>query len=141
MNTVLESLLNDMLALCTQFHAFTLRQIGKLEHAEDEVLLAYIDEREELIESMRALEQRIDGVTETLSAEEQSDPAVQRMRGEIRAILSKTATIDMDTMRILSDRMAFYRNATIKARRKKQLSAYLETGIPCDNCSSTDFTK
>lgn len=141
MNTVLESLLNDMLALCTQLHTLTLQHVGKLDDAEDEVLLAYIDEREEIIESMRALEQRIDGVTDTLSTADQSDPAVQRMHADIHALLSKTATIDMDTMRILSDRMALYRNATIKARRKKQLSAYLETGIPCDNCSSTDFTK
>lgn len=141
MNTVLESLLNDMLALCTQLHALTLRQMGKLEHAEDEVLLAYIDDREEIIASMRALEQRIDALTDTLSAEEQSNAAVQQMRAQTHAILSKTATIDMDTMRILSDRMALYRNATIKARRQRKLSAYLETTMPCDNCSSTDFTK
>ncbi len=141
MNAALASLLNDMLALSTQLHALSLQRSEDLENAEDEALLAHIDEREEIIDAMRSLEQRVDGLTDTLSAEEQADPDAQQLRARIRALLSETETIDMQTMRVLSERMVLYRNETIKARQKKQLAAYLETDIPYGSNTNADFTK
>ena len=54
-------------------------------------------------------------------------PDVDEIRGSIRTVLGDISAKDMEIMKIISGRMQLYE--TLKARNKKNISAYMRTAI------------
>lgn len=54
---------------------------------------------------------------------------IEGLRQTARSVLSEIADIDIKAMSLLSEKMQKYKDEILKIRNKKNLSAYIKTGI------------
>ena len=127
----LRSLMAEALRLSAQLQDYTDVNSDVFLSDDDDKILEVLENREKYIESLADLEVRIDTVVDN---EDGHDPCavplsdVQDLRRSVRSVLADVAAKDMKVMKLISSRMQIYRDETLKARSKQNLTAYMRSG-------------
>ena len=124
-------LMEETLRICSDLEQFTRENFSLLQGEDDKSIIRMIREREVYISALIQMEYRIDLLFDEVDAYEYGDclpPEADRLRQSVRTTLHTVSELDLEVMKLISSRLQEYRDATIKARNRKHLSAYIRTG-------------
>ena len=124
----LRTLMAEALELCTLLQQCSDDNLEIFKSEDDEKIVEIINHREDIIDALVSIESRIDSMlddTNPTVAGQPMPPEVEELRRSVRAKLDAQAAKDLELMKIISSKMHKYRNETLKARSKQNLSAYM----------------
>lgn len=140
----LRSLMEEAFRLCVKLQEYTDENFEVFLGDDDEKIVDVISSREKIIESLINVEYQIDTIldeTDEYESGESLPPDVDEIRQSIREVLDNISIKDMEIMKTISSKMQMYKIETLKARNKKNLSAYMRTGGAEPAGDSVDFSK
>lgn len=140
----LRTLMAQALEICAALLTYSNENFDVFLSEDDEKITDVINSREKMIETLIGIEYRTDIILDEVEeyGYGQSLPDdVDVLRQSVRAILSDISAKDMEIMKIIGGRMQMYKNETLKARNKKNLSAYMRTAFSNEPGDSVDFIK
>ncbi|NLT13238.1 MAG: hypothetical protein GXY05_02740 [Clostridiales bacterium] len=111
---------------------------------DDEKINELINSREKMIETLIGIEYRIDSILNEAKEYDfgTSLPAdIDDIRRSVRKTLDEVSARDMEIMKLIAGKMQKYKTETLKARNKKNLSAYMRTAFSDETGDSVDFKK
>ena len=124
------SLLTEAFRLCILLQNYTEENFDVFTSDNDENIIEVIDKREELIGALADIDCKLDGDLSGASEYARGKslpPDLEKLRCSISAVLNAISVRDMQIIKIISGRMQTYRNETLKARSKQNLSAYMRS--------------
>lgn len=123
-------LMNEALETCVLLQRYSDENYDAFQRDDDEKIFEVISNREKIIESLAGIECKIDALLDEAAEYEHEAPSkVEELRLSIRAILNDIAVRDIEIMKTISGRMQVYKIEILKARNKKNLSAYMRTSV------------
>jgi hypothetical protein len=143
-NTQLLALMSEALGTCILLRDFTIESYEMFQNDDSNDILEIVNKREQIVEKLINLEYQIDIILDEVEeyAYGQALPEdVEEMRQSVRAILSEISKKDIEIMNLISRRMQKYKNETLKARNKKNLSAYMKNTFMQQPGESVDYSK
>ncbi|MPM15990.1 hypothetical protein SDC9_62364 [bioreactor metagenome] len=124
----LRPLMEEALTRCLSLRQFSEASIRIFTEGSDEDILEFLAQRDAIIADLAALESRFDTMLEDLGEKRDLPQDVARLRGKVRAVLAEVGELDLRAMELLRTRMQEYKDATLKARSREHISAYIESG-------------
>ena len=97
-----------------------------------------------MIEALIDIEYRTDAILNEVKEYDSGKtlpPDIDDIRKSIRSILSEITKRDIEIMKLVAGKMQKYKTETLKARNKKNLSAYMRTAFSDEPGDSVDFIK
>jgi hypothetical protein len=138
------ALMDQALETCFALQKYSEVNFDVFLSEDDAGITEVINNREKMIETLIGIEYKTDII---LDEEEEYDygeslpPEVDAVRQAVRTVLNGISAKDMEIMKIIGGRMQMYKIETLKARNKKNLSAYMKTAFSNEPGDSVDFTK
>ncbi|MEL4106707.1 hypothetical protein AAFA46_07730 [Oscillospiraceae bacterium WX1] len=142
--TVLRTLMAEALDISRTLKAYTDEHYDVFLSGDDEKIVAVVNDREKIIEKLVSIEYQIDDLFENVDAFENGralPPDAEALRRAARAVLRDVSKKDLDIMKIIGGKMKIYKNETLKARNKKNISAYMKTVLSEQPGDSVDLSK
>lgn len=124
----LRTLMEEALTRCLSLRQFSEASIRSFTEGSDEDVLEVLAQRDVLIADLAALESRFDTILEDLGERRALPQDVAQLRGKVRAVLAEVGGLDLRAMELLRTRMQDYKDATLKARSREHISAYIQSG-------------
>jgi len=138
------ALMSEALGTCILLRDFTAESYESFQDDDDNDILETVNKREQIVETLISLECQIDVILDEVEeyANGQSLPDdVEEIRQSVRTVLSEVSGKDIEFMNLISRRMQKYKNETLKARNKKNLSAYMKNSFLKQPGDSVDYSK
>lgn len=129
-NTKLLFLMKEALSVCTMLYDYSFEKMNHLDLLSDEEVLQTIQEREPFLNQLINLEYQIYDILDESDIELHSiklPDDVESIRQTVRQVLNEIDKIDDQAINCLSDKIQIYKNDALKARNKKNLSAYIQS--------------
>lgn len=130
LNTKLLSLMKEALSVCTMLYDYSFEKMNHLDLLSDEEVLQTIQEREPFLNQLINLEYQIYDILDASDIELNNiklPDDVENVRQTVRQVLNEIDKIDDQAINCLSDKIQIYKNDALKARNKKNLSAYIQS--------------
>lgn len=140
----LRTLMDQALQTCVALQNYSDACFDTFLSEDDAKITEIINNREKLIEKLIGIEYKTGILLDELDARDntKSLPAdVDEIRRSVRAILNEVSVKDMEMMKLIGSKMQKYKVETLKARNKKNLSAYMRTAFSDEPGDSIDFLK
>lgn len=140
----LRALMDQALETCVLLHNYSDENFDVFISDDDAKITEVINNREKIIEILIGIEYKTDIILDEVDeyGYGQSLPQdVDEIRASVRAVLSDISVKDMEIMKRVSGRMQMYKIETLKARNKRNLSAYMRTAFSDEPGDSVDFMK
>ena len=140
----LRELMDQALETCVFLQNYSDDNFNVFLSDNDAKITEVINSREKLIDKLIGIEYKTDIILEEVDdyAYGQSLPLdIDEIRESIHTVLSNVSAKDMEIMKIISSRMQMYKIETLKARNKRNLSAYMRTTFSNEPGDSVDFMK
>ncbi len=140
----LRTLMDLALQTCIALKNYSDENFNTLLKEDDEKLTEVINNREEIIEALIDLEYKIDIILDEVEEYDYGNslpPDVDELRMSARSVLNDISEKDMEVMKHIGSKMQMYKNETLKARNKKNLTAYMRTAFSDEPGDSVDFKK
>lgn len=140
----LRSLMDQALETCVLLQNYSDENFDVFVSDDDAKITEVINNREKIIEILIGIEYKTDIILDEVDeyGYGQSLPQdVDDIRASVRAVLSDISVKDMEIMKRVSSRMQLYKIETLKARNKRNLSAYMRTAFSDEPGDSVDFMK
>jgi hypothetical protein len=140
----LRSLMEEALELCVSLQRYSDENFDVFLGDDDEKIIGVVDGRERIVETLVGVEYKIDTIldeADEYGSGEILPPDVDELRRSIRGVLNEISVKDMEIMKIISGKMQLYKAETLKARNKKNISAYMRTSMGGETGDSVDFLK
>lgn len=121
-------LMHQAYELCRQLQQCYTEVTEDISDIDDNKIVLFVDSREKVIEELIAVEYRIDLLLDEVegsTAGQSLPPEAEGIRQSIRNMLHDISARDLEIMKIISSKMQTYKTETLKARNKKNLSAYI----------------
>lgn len=138
------TLMDQALEICGLLQNYTEENFDVFLSDDDVKITEVINTREKMIERLIGIEYSTDVILDEVDEyyNGQSLPQdVDEIRESIRTVLSDVSVRDMEIMKLVSSRMQMYKIETLKARNKRNISAYMRTAFSDEPGDSVDFTK
>lgn len=138
------TLMDQALETCIKLQGYTAENFDVFRGDDDAKIAEVIDYREKLVEALTNIEYKADLImndNRTYNSEESIPQDVEERRRSVRAVLRDVLQKDMEIMKIISRRMQIYKVETLRARNKKNISAYMRTSFSTEPGDSVDFKK
>jgi hypothetical protein len=140
----LQSLMAEALETCQLLQVFSDDNFQVFFSDDDDKILDVIARREEIIEKLLGIENNVDLLLEE-AGEYKNGRAlpedIEEIRRSVRQVLNDVSARDIEIMKIISSKMHVYKTETLKARNKKNISAYMKASFGSQPGDSVDFTK
>lgn len=136
--------MGEALKTCVMLLNHTEKYFCSFSSADDEKIIETINEREQIINILINIENKVDFILDeniNFAFGENLPADIDDIRKTIRSILLTVSNRDMEAMNLISSKMVYYRDETIKARNRKHLSAYIRSGVSIASGSSYDLKK
>ncbi|MGE4354795.1 MAG: hypothetical protein AB7D36_12015 [Oscillospiraceae bacterium] len=128
------SLYKEALRSSYSLLSFTQQKYDILAVSDEIALSAVLKDREELIGSLIDLENQIDRLTETLGLQNDSlTGEIKSLQASVRSVLDRVSEMDVKAINLLRKKLQTYKNLTMRARNKKNLSAYIKMDLVPQN--------
>lgn len=140
----LRDLMEQALSTCIALQNYSDENFNVFLSEDDAEIAEVINNREKMIETLISIEYRTDMILDEVDDYEYGEalPAdVDDIRQSVRRILNEISGKDMEIMKLISGRMQMYKIETLKARNKKNLSAYMRSTFSDEPGDSIDFSK
>lgn len=140
----MRSLMEEAYRQCVKLQNYSDENFQVFLSDNDDAMIDVINSREKIIESLINIEYQIDMILEEVDEYGLGGslpPDIDEIRSSIRTVLSSVSGKDMEMMKIISGRMQMYKIETLKARNKKNLSAYMRTVFVEPPGESVDFSE
>jgi hypothetical protein len=140
----LRALMEQALATCVELQKYSDDHFEVFLSGDDAKITEVIDNREKMIETLIGIEYKTDIILDDVEEYDYGEalpPDVDELREAVRTVLCDVSAKDMEIMKIISGRMQMYKIETLKARNKKNLSAYMRTTFSDEPGDSVDFVK
>lgn len=140
----LYDLMDQALEICVSLQTYSDENFNVFLSDDDAKITEVINVREKMIERLIGIEYKTDIILDAVEEYDygQTLPQdVDRIRESIRTVLSDLTAKDLEIMKLISSRMQIYKIETLKARNKRNLSAYMKTAFSDETGDSVDFTK
>lgn len=143
-HTQLLALMSEALGTCILLRDFTVERYKIFLSDDDNDILDTVSKREQIVEKLISLEYQIDVILDEVAEYDNGRSLpddVDDIRQSIRTILNEVSKKDLDLMNLISRRMQKYKDETLKARNKKNLSAYMKNAFMKQPGDSVDYSK
>jgi hypothetical protein len=140
----LRTLMATALETCLQLKALTEDSHQVFLGDDDEKILNVLDRREEIIQRLIGIEKQIDLIFNEAAEYDggrRLPEDVDQLRQSARRVLDDISTGDMEIMKLVSSRMQAYKTETLKARNRKNISAYIRTPYAEQSGESVNLIK
>ncbi|NLA86363.1 MAG: hypothetical protein GX847_03580 [Clostridiales bacterium] len=140
----LRTLMELALQTCIALQNYSDENFNVLLKEDDEKIAEVIDNREKIIEALIDIEYKIDIILDEVEEYDYGNslpPDVDELRRSARSVLNEISERDMEVMKHIGSKMQKYKNETLKARNKKNLTAYMRTAFSDEPGDSVDFKK
>lgn len=140
----LRALMASALETCLQLKAFSEDNHQVFLGDDDEQILNAVDRREEIIQRLIGIENKIGLIFEEVDDYNGGrclPEDVDQLRQSVRRVLDDISTGDTEIMKLVSTRMQAYKTETLKARNRKNISAYIRTPYSEQSGESVNLIK
>ncbi len=140
----LRTLMAAALETCLQLKAFNEDSYQVFLGDDDEKILNAVDRREEIIQRLIGIESKIDLILDEAAEYDggrRLPEDVDQLRQSVRRVLDDIGAGDMEIMKLVSSRMQAYKTETLKARNRKNISAYIRTPYAEQSGESVNLVK
>lgn len=140
----LHSLMTQALETCVTLKNYSDENFNTFLGEDDEKIVEVINNREKMIETLIGIEYKIDNILDEVEAYDYGKslpPDVDEIRRSVRTVLNEISAKDMEAMQHISGKMQMYKIETLKARNKKNISAYMRAAFSDRPGDSVDFTE
>ncbi len=139
-------MLKEARCQCDELYRITADKCRALEAGgfDDESMDEMINAREIIINRLVLIENAISQMLDTNEAYEGGRHlpyAAESERRQIRRLISQITELDLQLIKILSEKVQSYKDQTLIIRNKKQISAYLKSSIPFAEGPDTELGK
>ncbi len=145
-DSALLKLLKEARCQCAELSRITAEKYQALETGgyDDESIYEMINARETIINRLVSIE---NAISQLLDANEAYEGGrclpyeAETERQHIRRLISQITELDLQFIKVLSDKVQGYKDQTLIIRNKKQISAYLKSSIPFAEGSTLDLNE
>ncbi len=140
----LQSLMEQALDKCVELQKYSDDHFDVFLSGDDSKITEVINKRERMIEALIGIEYKTDIILDEVEEYDYGQclpPDIDEIRQAVRTVLSGVSARDMEIMKIISGKMQMYKIETLKARNKKNLSAYMRTAFSDEPGDSIDFSE
>lgn len=138
------SLMEEAKSVCIMLQNYSEEKLNAFSDEDDLKIVDAIKKRELIINKLIDLEYRIDLIldeNEEYAYGNSLPPEIEEIRQSIRKVLNVITDIDLKAMQLVSSKMQKYKDETLKARNKKNLSAYIKNSFGVSPPSNYDYKK
>lgn len=143
-NSKLLFYMEEALKTCVILLNHTEKNFCTFSSNDDGKIIETINEREQIINILINLENKVDVILDeniNFAFGENLPADIDDIRKTIRSVLFTVSNRDLEAMNLISSKMQYYRDETIKARNRKHLSAYIRSGVSLAAGNSYDLKK
>lgn len=141
-HTQLVLYMREALNVCIKLQAFTKQNQDAFQGEDDQMIIQVIAKREIIIDQLVKLEYKIDLILDQVDDYCNGNALphdVEALRNRIVEISSDILSMDMKAAKYISMKVQKYKDETLKARNKKNLSAYIKTNLMSKSFGSYDL--
>lgn len=142
----LSSLMDETIKACYELYDYSYAAYKNFSTEEDNAIAEIISKREKYVDAIGELESKIECLIQNngdfmLNCSIQLPYDYSEFRKKARSILRSVTELDMDSMQMMGTKMQKYKEETLKIRNKKNISAYISSGVDATAISHFDLKK